>query len=53
MSKDEVITMIQKMTKLNNREYAKFVYLREMANHPGWELEQAFLDIKAAMKGEK
>lgn len=49
LTKPEVITLIQKMNELNNREYAKFVYLREKALHPEWELKQAF----EAMKGEK
>jgi hypothetical protein len=52
LTKQEVITLIQKMNELNNREYAKFVYLREIENHPEWELEQAFLEIKAAKKAK-
>lgn len=46
MTRDEVITLIQKMNELNNREYAKFVYLREIENHPEWELKAAFEQLK-------
>ena len=49
MNRDEVITMIQKMIELNQREQAARTY--KMANEafPEWELRQAF----EAMKGEK
>ena len=49
MTRDEVITMIQKMIELNQREQAERTY--KMANEafPEWELRQAF----EAMKGEK
>lgn len=46
MTRLEVITMIQKMIELNQREYAKFVYLREIKNHPEWALKQAFEQLK-------
>jgi len=46
MTKPEVITLIQKMISLGQREYAKFVYLREKALHPEWELKQAFEALK-------
>ena len=49
MSKDEVITMIQKMISLNQREQAARTYKLANETFPQWELRQAF----EQMKGEK
>ena len=49
MSKDEVITMIQKMISLNQREQAARTYKLANETFPQWQLKQAF----EQMKGEK
>lgn len=46
-SKQEVIELILKMLKFNQREQALTTYKRENALHPEWNLNQA---IKEAMK---
>ena len=48
MSKQEVIKLILLMKNLD-RDYARFVYKRENARMPGWNLKAAF----HAMKGNK
>ena len=49
MSKDEVITLIQKMISLNQREQAARTYKLANEAFPQWELKAAF----EAMKGDK
>ena len=46
MSKDEVITLIQKMIELNQREQASRTYKLANETFPQWELRQAFEQMK-------
>lgn len=46
MSKDEVITLIQKMIELNQREQAAATYRLANETWPEWELKQAFEKLK-------
>lgn len=45
-TKTEVIELILQMRDLNQREYAEFVYFRENARRPEWNLRGAFLALK-------
>lgn len=49
LTKTEVITLIQKMISLNQREQATTTYKLANEAFPEWGLRQAF----EAMKGEK
>jgi hypothetical protein len=46
MTREQVINLILQMKKLNQREYAEFVYKRENALHPEWDLHGSFLALK-------
>ena len=46
-SKQDVIDLILKMLKFNQREQALETYKRETALHPDWKLGQA---VKAALQ---
>ena len=46
-TKEEVMQLILKMKKYNQREYATVVYVRENERKPEWELRAAFLALKA------
>ena len=47
MTREQVIELILQMKKLNQREYAEFVYKRENERRPEWNLRAAFLALKA------
>ena len=47
MTKDEVITLIQKMIELGQREQAARTYKLANKTWPEWELKQAFEQQKA------
>ena len=49
MTKQETITLIQKMISLNQREQAARTYKLANETWPEWELKQAF----EAMKGKQ
>ena len=46
MTRDEVITLIQKMIELNQREQAARTYKLANETFPQWELKQAFEQMK-------
>lgn len=46
MTRDEVITLIQKMISLNQREQAAATYRLANEAFPEWELKQAFEQMK-------
>ena len=46
MTKPEVITLIQKMISLNQREQAARTYQLANETWPEWELKQAFEALK-------
>ena len=48
MTRDEVITLIQKMISLNQREQAAATYKLANDTYPEWELKQAFEAMKEA-----
>lgn len=50
MTREEVIQLILKMNKFNQREQAKVTYLRENALHPEWDL---FCGIREAMGAQQ
>ena len=47
MTKQEVITLIQKMISLGQREQAAATYKLANETWPEWELKQAFEQLKA------
>ena len=53
MTRDEVITLIQKMIELGQREQASRTYKLANEAFPEWQLKAAFEDLKAALKGDK
>lgn len=53
MTRDEVITLIQKMISLNQREQAARTYKLANEAFPDWQLKAAFEDLKAALKEDK
>lgn len=50
MTKQEVITLIQKMIELNQREQAARTYKLANEAFPEWELRQAFEAMKEGKK---
>ena len=46
MTKPEIITLIQKMISLNQREQASRTYKLANETYPEWELKQAFEALK-------
>jgi hypothetical protein len=46
MTRDEVITLIQKMISLNQREQAAATYRLANETFPEWQLESYFLALK-------
>ena len=46
LTKPEVITLIQKMISLNQREQAAATYKLANETYPEWELRQAFEALK-------
>ena len=46
MTRNEVITLIQKMISLNQREQAAATYRLANETFPQWELKKAFEQIK-------
>lgn len=49
MTRDEVITMIQKIRELGDEDHARDVYKLTNEAFPEWELKQAF----EALRGNK